>query len=185
MTKLFLYYMCTDGTFPDSRTLLLRAASEHTGLPASAFSVHRESGKKPYFTSHPDLHFSVSHSESLWCCLFAGRECGLDVQFQKSGIRHFRLAQRWFHPREAEKICTEQDFYRIWSRKEAFVKALGIGIDPQFKTFDAAADLVSLGETALFVRNLSLPGILNEQYTAAAAYETDFSVEMIPISFDL
>lgn len=183
MTKLFLYYIYTpDSAAPDSHALLSRAAALHTGEPASAFLTHREQGKKPRFASHPGLHFSVSHSGNLWVCAFANREVGCDVQLCRPGVRFEKLAERWFHPNEAASVRVERDFYDIWSRKEAFVKALGIGIDTQFRTFDSTCGTASMDGTTLEIRNIRLPDSLSDEYAAAIAYNTDFSIECINLA---
>lgn len=181
MTKLFLYYIYTQS--PDSSDELLhRAASAYTGEKCSAFAVRRAQGKKPFFTSHPQLHFSVSHSGGLWACVFAESEVGLDVQFRRPGIRYERLAGRWFHANEAAAVLTERDFYDIWSRKEAFVKALGIGIDEKFKMFDVTSGTASLDGESYEIRDIILPGDLSSAYSAAIAYGTDFSLSFCDLA---
>jgi len=181
MPSLTLYYRepTRDTSRECSRDLLLRAASLHTGEDASSFKLQPSEGGKPYFQSHPHLHFSVSHSGTLWACLFAEEPVGLDVQEKKADVSFKRLAPRWFHPDEASRVSCEEDFYRIWSRKEAFVKTLGIGIEGHFKSFDSTVTPCCLGEAVLHLQTFSLPDGLADRYEAAAAYSHDFSLSYI------
>ncbi len=184
MEPLTLYYRepTKDTSRESSQNLLLCAASLHTGEDASAFSIHRAEGGKPYFKSHPHLHFSVSHSGTLWACLFAECPIGLDVQEKKKGVTFTRLAHRWFHLSEASKVSCEEDFYKIWCRKEAFVKALGIGIEGRFKSFDTTCSPCCLDDTSLQLTSFSLPDGLAERYEAAVAYSHNFTLSYIRIA---
>lgn len=78
--------------------------------------------------------FSISHSENTWAVLIAdgyGSEnyCGLDIQYAKSCDIN-KLAERWFHKEEAEAVKSKgaDEFFRIWARREALVKAVGTSI---------------------------------------------------------
>lgn len=90
---------------------------------------------KPYLADYPELAFNLSHTEDSWMIALA-RQCqlGVDIEFCKprpnlSGLvgRCFseEEAAYWQQLPEAEKIPA---FYRFWTRKEAFVKATGLGI---------------------------------------------------------
>ena len=74
--------------------------------------------------------FSISHTESIWAVLVADRECGLDIQLErKCSCRS--IAERWFAPEDASAVAElsgkheAEEFFRIWTRREALVKALG------------------------------------------------------------
>ena len=94
MTKLFLYYKAD----PDepSRVLRLRAASDHTGDPVENFTESAGIHGKPYFPSHPHVHFSVSHTGRLWVCAFADAEVGCDVQEYRKNDTRKNFGQKSF-----------------------------------------------------------------------------------------
>ncbi len=85
---------------------------------------------KPYFPAHPDMHFNLSHCEGLAVCLYSAHECGADCE----NIRKYkqRTAERVCSPEELAMLADTQDkdylFTRLWTLKEAYVKAIGIGI---------------------------------------------------------
>ncbi len=147
MTKIFLYYKISPGE--PSRTLRLRAAADYTGEPVENFTEDTGVHGKPYFPSHPDVHFSVSHTDGIWVCAFADCEVGCDVQDHRendSPDRLARIAKRWFSDGECryfdERGQETAEFYRIWSRKEAYVKYTGNGIaEGKFREFTVTREI--------------------------------------------
>jgi 4'-phosphopantetheinyl transferase len=92
--------------------------------------VERTQRGKP-FVPGSEVRFNLSHSGELTVCAFArGREVGIDVELESRKTEPLRLAERFFAPDEAEAVRRDgrEAFFRIWVRKEAYVKALGLGI---------------------------------------------------------
>ncbi len=177
MTKLFLYYK-TNPAEP-SHTLRLRAAADYTEEPAENFTESEGMYGKPYFPSHPDVHFSVSHTGGLWVCAFADSEVGCDVQEHRKNddpVRLRRLAKRWFSEGERryldERGYEPAEFYRIWARKEAFVKFTGDGIgEGKFPEFDMTGAIDGCA-----MRDIILP--YAEKHAAAVVCTEEFDVEL-------
>ncbi|MBQ9718302.1 MAG: 4'-phosphopantetheinyl transferase superfamily protein [Clostridia bacterium] len=176
MTKIFLYYKINPAA--SSRTLRLCAASDFTGEPVENFTESTGAYGKPYFPSHPDVHFSVSHTGGIWVCAFASREVGCDVQDHRTNddpARLERLAKRWFSDGErqylAERGYAPEEFYRIWSRKEAYVKFTGDGIGGgKFPQFDVTHPL-----DECMMRDIVLP--YAKKHAAAVVCAEAFHVE--------
>lgn len=100
---------------------------------------------KPYLPDVP-LYFNVAHSHELALCAIAlADEVGVDVEYTQrhvSDIDH--IAARFFSPNEnviyqalplAERRAA---FFRCWTRKEAFIKAIGEGLSHPLDRFDVA-----------------------------------------------
>lgn len=92
------------------------------------------------------VHFNVSHSHELaLIALAAGRHVGVDVEFIRPQPADAPTEQ-FFSPREADALRAlpapqrQQAFFAAWTRKEAFIKALGAGLALPLDSFD-----VSLG----------------------------------------
>lgn len=107
------------------------------------WQINRTDRGKPYFPYQPKLHFSISHSGEYWACAMADQPIGLDLQEhvtrkdetpEIAAARYGKMAQRFFHPKEAEYV--KQDSYRrffeIWAARESYVKYTGQGIDDHF-----------------------------------------------------
>jgi 4'-phosphopantetheinyl transferase len=111
-----------------TRTIL----GSYLGLPASAVALRRtRSGKPELAGGGSDLHFNVSHSGCLALVAVARAiPVGVDVE----GVRRrgtLGLASRYFSSAEVEWIRSQPPetrrtaFLRLWTRKEAVVKAAG------------------------------------------------------------
>lgn len=93
------------------------------------------------------LEFNISHSGEWALMAFAwDMPLGVDLEQQK-GQRDFDgLARHSFSPAELavwQALPTELKvvgFFNAWSRKEAFIKALGMGLYRSLKSFDVSLD---------------------------------------------
>ncbi len=92
---------------------------------------------KPYVEG---AHFNLSHSGDFAVCAVSPVAVGCDIQ--QSSHTKMNLADRFFHPREREFVCSaeseeerQQRFCRLWSLKESFVKAVGHGFSLPFDSF--------------------------------------------------
>ncbi|MGN1347257.1 MAG: 4'-phosphopantetheinyl transferase family protein [Eubacteriales bacterium] len=181
MTNLRLYYAIRPTE--SSRTLRLRAASDYANEPVENFTEDKGLYGKPFFPSHPDVHFSVSHTGGLWVCAFADREVGCDVQEHRPHDEPKRLAQiakRWFSAEEERYLAARgyepAEFYRIWARKEAYVKLTGAGIaEGRFREFDMTRET-----NGRVIRDVALP--YGPKHAAAVACGTEFIVECKALS---
>ncbi|KAJ7971574.1 4'-phosphopantetheinyl transferase [Quillaja saponaria] len=96
--------------------------------------------------SPPPLHFNISHTSSLIACgVTAGSLIGIDVEEKQRSLKNniLAFARRYFSPYEVEILTAisdpkiqHQEFLKLWTLKEAYVKALGKGFSgAPFKTF--------------------------------------------------
>lgn len=84
---------------------------------------------KPYFLSHREIFFNISHSSNYVACIIGDRPVGIDIEGGRKGRQN--LARRFFDASEAEWIeeCdSDERFFRIWTLKEAYGKAEGQGV---------------------------------------------------------
>ncbi len=81
------------------------------------------------------LGFNVSHSGKFAAYAFAvDCEAGVDIEKIRSMPNQESLVRRFFSPRECEEWLAleagrrNEGFFRIWTRKEAYLKAVGVGL---------------------------------------------------------
>lgn len=81
------------------------------------------------------LAFNLSHSEHLAVyAISRSRRVGVDLEKIRSIPEAEAIAETYFHPDETAFLQTrskdnrEKRFFEIWTRKEAFLKALGKGL---------------------------------------------------------
>ena len=88
---------------------------------------------KPFLANCPDLHISISHSESIAMCAVSKFEVGADVEY----VSQFKegVCRRFFTKSECDYIFQYKNadlqkdrFFRIWTMKESFAKLTGKGI---------------------------------------------------------
>jgi len=85
-------------------------------------------GGKPFLASHPRCHFNLSHSGGLICLVIDDEEVGIDIEACRPR-NYDALARRFFHPEERAWVDGDiWRFYEVWTAKEAYLKALGIGL---------------------------------------------------------
>ena len=96
---------------------------------------------KPYLPEYPCIHFNLSHSEKLVLGVFAESEVGCDVEWMQQA--DLALAKKYFCPGEYEYVAGQQGeqrqkeaFYRIWTLKESFLIATGLGFSLPLNDFE-------------------------------------------------
>ena len=107
-----------------------------SALPQEIVFCYSEAGK-PALTGcdQADLHFNLSHSRNWAVFVVArGRRVGIDVEETRIINDLQAIAGRSFTAREANSLRSlspdecQDTFFRDWTRKEAFVKAVGEGL---------------------------------------------------------
>jgi 4'-phosphopantetheinyl transferase len=110
---------------------------------------------KPALVSE-ELRFNMSHSHGL--ALFAvarDRELGVDVEHIRADFASDDIAQRFFSRVEVaafNALSKEEQvagFFRCWTRKEAYIKAIGRGLSEPLDAFDVT---LAPGEAAALLR---------------------------------
>jgi 4'-phosphopantetheinyl transferase len=105
--------------------------------PAQVVFAYTDHGK-PYLApqpGRPDLTFNISHSQQFALLAFAwGQRLGVDVEVIRPLSDAAALVRRFFAPAEVvawEAVPPQQQaeaFFCGWTRKEAFIKAIGDGL---------------------------------------------------------
>jgi len=91
------------------------------------------------------LHFNLSHSGTMFLlAITATREVGVDIEQLNNDIPFSDMARIAFSPREQKELFDLPHhlqlaaFYRCWTRKEAYLKASGMGFALKSNRFDVS-----------------------------------------------
>ena len=97
---------------------------------------------KPYLAQFPQAAFNHSHSRKHYALAYSDTipQVGVDVEDLDRAVRFEALAQHAFHPEElrcwAELDYSLEYWFRVWTTKEAVLKASGLGIRLTLKEFN-------------------------------------------------
>ena len=127
------------------KRLMLSAAAGPEVAP-EAWRFETDPGGKPRVGPGAGPHFNLSHCDGLVACAVSRQvELGVDVECL-TGDAPLELARSHFAPEE-EKWLRELPsadqplgFFRLWTLKEAYIKAVGVGLTQSLQDFAFAFD---------------------------------------------
>lgn len=114
--------------------------SEITGIGADKLSFSHSIYGKPCLAQYPDRPFNVSHSGD-WVALISGGTDELGVDVEKISPIDLQIAERFFSPQENTYLAAQpvdqqlNTFYRLWTLKESYIKAIGTGLSLPLDSF--------------------------------------------------
>lgn len=130
--------------------------------PAAIEFVYGKRGKPALADPEPRMYFNLAHSQDLAVYAFtADRELGIDLECLQRIPEIMQIARRFFAREEADVLEAlpaderVRSFYRAWTRKEAYVKAVGDGLHTPLDSFcvslrpEEPARLVTLNGSTL------------------------------------
>jgi len=123
------------------RTALRVLLGQLTGQAPAAVEFALSGTHKPQLKDNAQLHFSVSHTRHWALLAVATQPVGVDVEEISTAFDFASLLDISFSAAERQAIRQSPDprrqFYALWTRKEALVKATGQGIDEHFAAVPA------------------------------------------------
>ena len=136
--------------FIAAHALLRRALSECHALDPSDWQFAAGEGGKPRLApaqaSATGLSFNLAHTDDFVACAIGRNvEIGIDVEAIDRRADALALAGRYFSPSERANLAAcgasaPQRFIEIWTLKEAFVKATGVGVTRALDGFSFVVD---------------------------------------------
>ena len=143
-----------------SLALLYSELAAKTGEPSDILKIDRNANGKPYLENFSQYQFNMSHSKDF-IALAIGKTnpIGLDIEkidFSRRNLPH--ISERFFPAIENEVLSkyTGKErtlmFYRIWTLREAWVKANGEPLIPNIKNIEFLVEeskCIINGETKL------------------------------------
>src|SRR5450755_1820922 len=151
--------------------------------PAQVKFVYGSKGK-PRLAGPSELSFNTSHSSLLALFAFTrGCEIGADVEHVRPMRDLENIAARFFCPEETAELMSipapdrELAFFLCWTRKEAYIKAIGEGLSAPLDAFRVSlkpgdpARFFHIGQDRDEAEAWTLHSVTpHPQYAAAIAY---------------
>jgi len=177
-----------------ARGILRTLLSYYTGTPPQDILFSYNKNGKPSLTVQ-SLQFNLSHTKNLALYAFSHTQpIGIDVEDNKHPLRDiselvrsaFSLSeQKQLNELSEDRLTT--GFWRCWTRKEAFTKAIGKGFGFPWQNFDVSIGIspkiLQIDGDAKEAASWSLNELsLGEDYTASLAIQDH---QWVPCLFEL
>ncbi|MGN0476073.1 MAG: 4'-phosphopantetheinyl transferase family protein, partial [Ruminococcus sp.] len=119
---------------------LLNFALKEFGLSEKEMTYSVGKAGKPCFENHKEIHFNISHSHKCAIVSVGDNDIGCDIELITP--QELDLAEKFFHKNEYMYLKSLNNpneqasaFFRLWTLKESYVKALGRGMTKPFDEF--------------------------------------------------
>lgn len=115
------------------------------GLAINQISIVNDDLGKPYIEGHENIFFNISHTHNVIAIAFSNNRVGVDIE---KGIENgIGIAKHFFTEKEIEFIKNAdvdplKTFLEIWTKKEAFIKYLGLGLRKPLDDFCVVNDFL-------------------------------------------
>lgn len=129
---------------------ILYNALSRLGFDAGGADISTGENGKPFIAGCP-YKFNLSHSFGTSFCVIGKEEVGCDVE--KIREVDFSVAKRFFSADESERVFSfdgelkKNEFFKIWTAKESFMKAVGKGfslLPSSFSVLDKNGELCKI-----------------------------------------
>lgn len=131
--------------FVASRGSLRHILARYLGQPPERVRLDYTSAGKPFLRDHPDLHFNLSHAADLALVgVSHGGPLGVDIEeIHSDSVVDSTSSLVLSYPesdelRQLSGPLRCERFARFWTRKEAYIKADGRGMQLQLDRIDVA-----------------------------------------------
>ena len=120
--------------------LVLEGIERVFALPHSHITIGRSAEGKPKLDGETGIEFNCSHSGGWSICAIGQSPVGIDIEeigdspdYSPAGLFH-EEERRWIDDLPVEERPAA--FYRIWTAKESYLKALGTGFGRPLDSFE-------------------------------------------------
>lgn len=123
-------------SFVAGRGVVRELAAAAAGVPESAISIKTTARGKPFVEGMQEIfQFSISHSAEYLAILWhqGPESVGVDIEKLRADFDYDAVVHHYFSEKERQQIQSAADFFKLWTRKEALLKALGTGLVDELK----------------------------------------------------
>lgn len=127
------------------RGILRRLLASYASSNPQALTFGYAVRGKPYLLNHPPLCFNLSHAgNAALIAVTWDADVGIDIEATTREVDVLGVARKVFSPDENARLTAlgaeerRAAFFRIWTRKEAYIKAHGDGFGYATRTFSVS-----------------------------------------------
>lgn len=149
----------------------------YTDIPLSLIRFKYNEYDKAYLSSNVSfpLFFNLSHAHNKAIVAINNTEVGVDIEYIKNSVDIYELANVIFSDYEYKdflELNYHDDklnyFYTIWTKKEAYLKALSVGLVDDLKSINIGAQHQSKINNKFLIQNID---IRDDEYVSNIAFK--------------
>jgi 4'-phosphopantetheinyl transferase len=175
--------------------LLRIELSKIMGIKAKSIKISQSETGKPYIADF-DLTFSLSRTKNMFAFVIGKHNqiLGIDIEHIKPEIDYKNISLNYFSIEEQQSILSlkndadqKRTFFEIWTRKEALLKALGVGLSNDLvkvHVLEGENVLDLLGKQNNY-HSFKIDTVRKKEAIISIASSTDFVPEFKNLSFAL
>jgi 4'-phosphopantetheinyl transferase len=130
-----------------ARGILRLLIGKYLGISPAEISFQYSEFGKPSIANNNSLRFNISHSQNIALFAFTKKfNIGIDVEFVNPNIEVKEIATSFFSTNEIKNLLALPEkqqtigFFYCWTRKEAFIKAVGEGLSFPLDKFEVSLE---------------------------------------------
>ncbi len=122
-----------ENRFIISRAYLKLLLAKFSGLEPRKLVFDKRKNHKPFLSNNPSITFNISHTTAFGLIAVGIKELGVDIEFIDKTYEYQLVMPRILNETEIGLVSDSplpiKTFFQYWTRKEALVKASGLGIN--------------------------------------------------------
>lgn len=161
-------YIVGRGVLKQLSALYIDSASE-------LICIVSDENKKPVLKDYRHLHFNISHSKDCIVFAFSHSPTGIDIEYLNDDFNYKPIARHCFTCNENYLIGKSntpvKEFFKLWTRKEALLKANGKGLSDDMNKIDCLNEACVSEIMALGYENYRMESFeIDKDYIGSTAY---------------
>lgn len=153
------------------------------GRNPSEIEILADENNKPFLRGNP-LYFNISHDRNVFAIVVSEfTPVGVDIEKIKQDLDYSSLLNSVFTKREiccvrGNPVVSTKNFFLLWTRKEALLKAIGTGIIDDLDKIDVsgmANEVSKVDHNNLYIK---VPGSVFKDYYIYSLCVSDFYISV-------
>ena len=173
------FFKCEDRErFIISRAVLKKLLGLCTNLAPQTIVIVSDKNEKPILKDCSHIHFNISHSKNCITFAISNKSVGIDVEYLNENFNYRSIIEACFTVSEIyfikESPKPVRDFFKLWTRKEAFLKAIGKGLNDDMNKLNCLSSFPANEIEVSDYNNYTIRSFgIEKEYIASIAYQCE------------